>query len=137
MCHLPDLLLTPLKEKASSCNHFYLWRTFLYVVKTEREKGETKDLADPHSEPSVGSGKVCIPCPVHAHSLTVGSFPAHFSASEAVSQRGEKCLRIKIKITSQGYMKMALQIHMKFPERECNMWSAFEWPEGMGNGGLF
>lgn len=40
-------------------------------------------------------------------------------------------------MTGQGYTKMALQIHMKCLGRESSMWSAFERPEGMGNGGLF
>lgn len=42
---------------------------------------------------------------------SVGFFPAHISASKAVSQRGEKCLRIKLKMVGPGYMKMAFFVN--------------------------
>ena len=82
---------------------------YIHHQRLKEKKEKQRIYLIPILSPQTDPGKVCMPHPGHAHLFYhVRFFLAHNSVSEAVSQRGEKSLRIKMKIVRQGYMKIAL-----------------------------
>ena len=82
---------------------------YTHHQRLKEKKEKQRIYLIPVLSPQTDPGKVCMPHPGHDVCFyRVGFFPAHSFASEAVSQRGEKSLRIKMKMVRQGYMKIAL-----------------------------
>lgn len=105
MCHFPDLLWHPLRRRQALQPLLSLMHIFICCQdwKTKRRK---KGVSwSPLWALSLILGRFVFHAQsthIHSHGW---SFPAHISASEAVSQRGEKCLRIKIKMTGKFIWK--------------------------------